>query len=112
MDVLDSTSIHATRPDFKMDFHDQTTGLDKAYRGRCATSGLRSSPKDAWWRGSVAHREVWHADQPFPRSGGTLSTAGNLVFQGRGDGKFLAYRATDGKPLWELTPASEFPPRP
>jgi quinohemoprotein ethanol dehydrogenase len=50
----------------------------------------------------VAHREVWRADQPFPRSGGTLSTAGNLVFQGRGDGKFVAYRATDGKQLWEF----------
>jgi quinohemoprotein ethanol dehydrogenase len=50
----------------------------------------------------VARKEVWHADQPFPKSGGTLTTAGNLVFQGRADGKFEAYRATDGKPLWEF----------
>ena len=36
------------------------------------------------------------------RSGGTLSTAGNLVFQGRADGNFAAYRASDGKLLWQF----------
>ena len=35
-------------------------------------------------------------------SGGTLSTAANLVFQGRADGMFRAYRATDGRVLWEF----------
>jgi quinohemoprotein ethanol dehydrogenase len=39
---------------------------------------------------------------PEARSGGTLSTAGNLVFQGRADGTFSAYRATDGRRLWEF----------
>src|SRR5207245_8860447 len=47
-------------------------------------------------------REVWRVEHPDPQSGGTLSTAGNLVFQGRADGKFRAYRATDGKVLWEF----------
>ncbi|MGH7469613.1 MAG: PQQ-dependent dehydrogenase, methanol/ethanol family [Longimicrobiales bacterium] len=50
----------------------------------------------------VAQREVWRAAQPFPFSGGTLSTAGNLVVQGRADGKLLAHRATDGNVLWEF----------
>jgi quinohemoprotein ethanol dehydrogenase len=50
----------------------------------------------------VAQREVWHADLPDPKSGGTLTTAGNLVFQGRADGKLVAYSATDGKQLWEF----------
>jgi hypothetical protein len=36
------------------------------------------------------------------RSGGTLSTAGNLVFQGRVDGVFAAYRAMDGQLLWQF----------
>ena len=31
---------------------------------------------------------------------GTMTTAGNLVFQGRADGRFVAYRATDGEVLW------------
>jgi quinohemoprotein ethanol dehydrogenase len=30
-----------------------------------------------------------------------LATAGNLVFQGTGDGRLVAYRATDGAKLWE-----------
>jgi quinohemoprotein ethanol dehydrogenase len=41
--------------------------------------------------------------QPYEHiaNGGTLSTAGNLVFQGTADGRVLAYAADDGKPLWE-----------
>jgi mono/diheme cytochrome c family protein len=39
---------------------------------------------------------------PVVESGGVLATGGNLVFQGRSDGMFCAYRATDGKKLWEL----------
>jgi quinohemoprotein ethanol dehydrogenase len=43
---------------------------------------------------SVQHRGHWH--------GGTLATRGNLVFQGRGDGQFIAYRADTGGPLWQF----------
>jgi quinohemoprotein ethanol dehydrogenase len=49
----------------------------------------------------VAQREVWRAQYPGPWNGGTLSSAGNLVFQGTARGSFAAYRATDGKLLWE-----------
>jgi hypothetical protein len=103
LNVMDSTSLHATPRDWKIDFHDQTTGVDRAYRGPVRDQWLKMESKGrlvAW--DPVAHREVWHADQPFPRSGGTLSTAGNLVFHGRADGKFIAYQATDGKQLWEF----------
>ena len=34
-------------------------------------------------------------------NGGVLTTAGNLVFQGTADGRFLAYDAIDGTKLWE-----------
>ena len=34
--------------------------------------------------------------------GGVLTTSGNLVFQGRSDGIVAAYRATDGRKLWEF----------
>jgi quinohemoprotein ethanol dehydrogenase len=50
----------------------------------------------------VNQREAWRADHPTFGSGGTLTTAGNLVFQGRADGMLLAYRATDGKALWQF----------
>jgi len=51
----------------------------------------------------VAQREVWRAQYTGPWNGGTLSTAGNLVFQGTAHGTFAAYRATDGEPLFEAT---------
>jgi quinohemoprotein ethanol dehydrogenase len=50
----------------------------------------------------VAQHEVWRAEYKGPWNGGVLSTAGNLVFQGSAAGDFLAYRASDGKPLWSF----------
>jgi quinohemoprotein ethanol dehydrogenase len=49
----------------------------------------------------VAQKEVWRAQYVSPWNGGTLATAGNLVFQGTAHGTFAAYRANDGVPLWE-----------
>ena len=49
----------------------------------------------------IAQKEVWRAQYLGPWNGGTLTTAGNLVFQGTAHGTFAAYRATDGAPLWE-----------
>jgi quinohemoprotein ethanol dehydrogenase len=48
----------------------------------------------------VAQREVWRVTHDFIWNGGTLSTAGGLVFQGTADGRFSAYRASDGERLW------------
>jgi PQQ-dependent dehydrogenase (methanol/ethanol family) len=49
----------------------------------------------------VAQREVWRVPYVTTYNGGVLSTAGNLVFQGTADGRFVAYRASDGLKLWE-----------
>jgi quinohemoprotein ethanol dehydrogenase len=49
----------------------------------------------------VQKKEAWHVDYKAPWNGGTLTTAGNLVFQGTADGRFIAYDATSGKSLWE-----------
>jgi len=49
----------------------------------------------------VRQREVWRVPYPTAWNGGTLATAGNLVFQGTADGRLVAYRATDGAKLWE-----------
>ena len=48
----------------------------------------------------VNQKEVWRAEHKGPWNGGTLATAGNLVFQGTADGHFNAYDATNGHPLW------------
>jgi len=49
----------------------------------------------------VAQQPVWQVDYDSFWNGGTLSTAGNLVFQGNAAGDFVAYRATDGEMLWQ-----------
>jgi alcohol dehydrogenase (cytochrome c)/quinohemoprotein ethanol dehydrogenase len=48
----------------------------------------------------VAQKEVWRAEHKGPWNGGTLATAGNLVFQGTAGGAFIAYTADTGKKLW------------
>src|SRR6267142_2088697 len=49
----------------------------------------------------VKQKEAWRAEYVAPWNGGTLTTAGNLVFQGTADGRFIAYNATSGEKLWE-----------
>ena len=56
----------------------------------------------------VAQKEVWRVDYPRNGSGGVLATAGNLVFQGTINKTVVAYRASDGKKLWEA-PAQNVP---
>ncbi len=48
----------------------------------------------------IGKKEVWRHELPGSWNAGTLTTAGNLVFQGRVDGKFVAYDATSGAALW------------
>jgi quinohemoprotein ethanol dehydrogenase len=50
----------------------------------------------------VAQKQVWAQEHVAPWNGGTLSTAGDLVFQGTADGRFVAYNAKSGAKLWEV----------
>ncbi len=49
----------------------------------------------------IEQKEVWRVQHAMSWNGGLLSTAGNLVFQGRADGKFAAYAADTGELVWE-----------
>lgn len=49
-----------------------------------------------------AQKIAWKVNLPGYWNGGTLATAGNLVFQGSSGGKFHAYRANTGLPLWSF----------
>jgi quinohemoprotein ethanol dehydrogenase len=60
-----------------------------------------SSSLVAW--DPVAQKPRWVVPLPGFWNGGTLTTAGNLVFQGRTDGSFVAYDAVDGAVLWSMT---------
>jgi len=50
----------------------------------------------------VASRVIWQVKTPGVWNPGTLTTAGRLVFQGRADGRFLAYDAASGEALWRF----------
>jgi len=96
--------LHVVDPKFTLNPNDRTMGIDPRYTGpltatRDSAALLAKGRLVAW--NPVTKREAWRVEHPGLRSGGTLSTAGNIVFQGRGDGIFAAYRATDGRMLWQ-----------
>ncbi|MDR1647945.1 MAG: PQQ-dependent dehydrogenase, methanol/ethanol family [Zoogloeaceae bacterium] len=59
------------------------------------------------WRGRllawdpVKQEARWSQEYRTIYNGGTLATAGNLVFQGTADGRVVAYGADSGRLLWE-----------
>jgi quinohemoprotein ethanol dehydrogenase len=76
-------------------------GLGVSYEmlGSTRADGAYSTLQ-AW--NPVRQELVWEVPQPGKFSPGTLTTAGNLVFQGRVDGTFIAYAADTGEELWHL----------
>ncbi len=50
----------------------------------------------------ITRQPRWQHNYDFTINGGTLSTGGNLVFQGGGDGYFRAFAADDGELLLEV----------
>ena len=49
----------------------------------------------------IQQKEAWRVSHISHWNGGTLVTAGNVVFQGTGEARFVAYDAKTGKALWE-----------
>jgi quinohemoprotein ethanol dehydrogenase len=68
------------------------------------TMAPTKSPRDypgslqAW--DPVKRKMIWSVPQKSIWNAGTLTTAGNLVFQGQPDGKLLAYNASNGEIVW------------
>lgn len=50
----------------------------------------------------VTQKQAWKVQHDTLWNGGTLATAGGLVFQGTADGWFSAYNASSGKRLWRF----------
>lgn len=81
------------------------TATDTGLNTLPADPKVRAAMKNAFrgyliaWN-PVTQKEVWRAEHKGPWNGGTLATAGNLVFQGTADGHFNAYDASSGKLLW------------
>jgi len=82
-------------------------GLDQAATSMPAITEVREAALAgttgslvAW--NPVARKEAWRIDFDGPWNGGTLATAGNLVFQGNARENFVAYTADTGRQLWSF----------
>lgn len=87
-------------PPLRTSGHVEPIGLpkDKALRKRLAT--ITPSRLVAW--DPVTQKEAWRVKHEHVASGGVLTTAGGLVFQGQAGGEFAAYNAKDGSKLWQF----------
>jgi len=99
-----SLAVHAPNAEWVNDITNRNMGVDQRYEGelrtRAAAAGGPRGELVAW---NVNDRKaVWRVPLPVAQSGGVLATAGNLVFQGRSDGTFAAYRSGDGAPIWSF----------
>jgi len=97
-------ALHAPDAQWKYDPQSTNLGADGRYEGPLLARLIAMPPPKgellAW--DPVRRRAAWRAPSPVVDGGGVLTTAANLVFQGRSDGIFAAYRATDGRPLWQF----------
>lgn len=50
----------------------------------------------------IAQKAIWSVPQDNNWNAGTLTTAGNLVFQGHANGHFVAYDARSGALVWDI----------
>jgi quinohemoprotein ethanol dehydrogenase len=99
-----ATRVHAPNAKWVNDVTNRNMGDDPRYEGELnAQAASAPAPRGellAW--NAVDGRALWRVALPVVQSGGVLATAGNLVFHGRSDGMFTAYRAADGAPLWNF----------
>ncbi|MGE3600075.1 MAG: PQQ-binding-like beta-propeller repeat protein, partial [Dehalococcoidia bacterium] len=67
--------------------------------------GMTLPPEKAWltaWD-PIRRKEAWRVEgMTYAFNGGTMTTAGNLLFAGRGEGQLVAYAANLGKQLWSF----------
>jgi quinohemoprotein ethanol dehydrogenase len=98
---------YAHDPDWKPGTTGFQLGLDFTGGGVPADKKVRAATKAALTGALVAFDPVagkvrWTVPHATPTNGGTLATAGNLVFQGTALGEFRAYAADTGKQLWNF----------
>ena len=99
--------VYAHDPDWKPGTTGFQLGIDSSAGNLPADKGVRAATAAAMTGALVAFDPVtgtvkWKVPQETPTNGGTLATAGNLVFQGTALGEFRAYSADTGKQLWSF----------
>ena len=114
--AFESAFVYARNPDFEYRPGAWNLGIDLS-----ASFGTRADlpalPESAYEPGTgepagaassllawdpVAQRARWRVLHTDASGGGTLTTAGNLVFQGTDTGRLVAYSADRGEKLWEM----------
>ncbi len=70
------------------------------FSGEDAPADIAQARLLAW--DPLKQRKAWSHDLPPMWNAGTMTTKGNLVFQGRADGAFVAYDAAKGTVLWSI----------
>jgi mono/diheme cytochrome c family protein len=75
-------------------------GLPQDPKVKKAILGSVKGKLVAW--NPVDGKTAWTIERPGPWNGGTLATAGNLVFEGTASGNFEAYGADNGRKLWSF----------
>ncbi len=98
---------YAAQKDWKASDIGFQTGMDGAIvampaipAARAGALGATTGALVAW--NPVTQKQAWSVPYPGPWAGGTLATAGNLVFQGNADGAFQAFSADSGRKLWSF----------
>jgi mono/diheme cytochrome c family protein len=105
--ALDLPFSYAQNNAFRYDPESWNTGVDTmetipAKEPDKMIEGLRAVKGHLAAWDPITQKEVWRVQHDTSWNGGLLSTAGNLIFQGRADGRFAAYRADTGELLWEF----------
>jgi quinohemoprotein ethanol dehydrogenase len=77
-----------------------TAGMGVTMLSDADLPGTRRSFLKAW--NPVTQKQAWSHELPGAWPGGILATAGDLVFQGRIDGQFVAYDAKTGQQVWSF----------
>ena len=105
--VLDIPTVYADDKDFEYKPGALHLGIDGVIAGlpdsqaeRDAIGAMIGGRLVAW--DPLTQQPAWEVEHKGTWNGGTLTTAGNLVFQGTADGKFEAFAADTGEQLWDF----------
>lgn len=104
--IMESTFVYADPESFDVRFGWRNQGVQRPepppgneLLHRAISRRVSSGHLLAW--DPTAQKQAWRIDLPTPWNGGVLSTAGDLVFQGNGDRRLVAYAAESGEVLWQ-----------
>ncbi len=98
--AFDAPWVFSMKPGFRY-FYDIGVPPDELAKMSAGQGELKKGGHLRAWD-VAGRRQKWVVELPSTWNGGTLSTAGGLVFQAAGDGHFNAYDAADGKRLLHL----------